>query len=133
MLSNMPKNSFSEPDSTCKLNRKQYVREAITSDIVALSVALTREAPPLFPNSPLHSVFLKTFIVSWLAVAEEHDAMMSIIRVGNFSLSDMVWVPGYMHQHNPTWTLRILQVSDVCTQWFAMRHDPCSAIEVNIS
>ena len=94
MLSKMPNNSFSDPESTCRLKRKQKVRELITSNAVAESLAFTREAPPLLPNNPLHKVFLKTLIVSLYAAAEECDAAMIINTVSNFPLTgDIASVP----------------------------------------
>ena len=72
--------------------------ELITSNDLALPLAFTSVAPPLLPNSPLHKVFLKTFIVSLLAVAVEHDAVININMRSNFSLREvMVLVPVSIH------------------------------------
>ena len=93
MLSKMPKNSFSEPESTCRLKRKQNVSELTTSNVVLVPLAFTSEAPPLLPNTPLHKVFLKTFIVSLFAAAVEYDAAIKINMASNLSpRQNMVFV-----------------------------------------
>ena len=89
----MPKNSFSEPESTCRLKRKQNVSELTTSNVVLVPLAFTSEAPPLLPNTPLHKVFLKTFIVSLFAAAVEYDAAIKINMASNLSSrQNMVFV-----------------------------------------